>query len=111
MRYKIVTRQDSILVFDGDSPNYVASCQVFIYGDRGFMYNANGQEFYSCMVENGVEMMKEMKVVSLEGYVTKAHARLMRIALPGVADVAITGTGEMAGVSMVWVVIKPKVPA
>lgn len=106
MNFKIVERQASVLVFDKDEINYTASCQVFTYGDVGLMYGINGRKFYELMAEQGPQVMEQLGVKSLEGYITKAHARLMRIALKKVATLDIAHTGMCAGHEMVWVVIR-----
>ncbi len=49
MRFQILERQCSVLVFEDAGANYVASCQVFLYGDVGLMYNINGHKFYELM--------------------------------------------------------------
>jgi hypothetical protein len=109
MHYKIIDRQSSVLVFeDGEDVNYVASCQVFLYGDVGLMYGLNGRKFYELMAVKGAQIMAQLGVKMLEGYLTPAHARLMRIALNRIADVTEAHEGMMAGQVMVWVVITPK---
>ncbi len=106
MLFKLVERQASVIVFEDQADiNYCASCQVFLYGDVGLMYGINGVKFYELMAEQGPQVMAELGVKTLEGYVTKAHARLMRIAVKRVADVTVRHEGMMAGHPMVWVVI------
>jgi hypothetical protein len=110
MRFEILDRQKSVLVFDDESTEYCASCQVFKYGDRGFMYNINGRQFYELWREPGTlkDLLFRLGVGSLEGYVTEAHARLMRAALRHVGAVTIESHGTMNGHPMVWVVVKAK---
>jgi hypothetical protein len=109
VRVEIINRQASVVVFDNDGRNYAASCQVFIYGDRGFMYTINGKEFYAAAIDGGFDkVMDELHIKSLEGYVVPAHARLMQIAMRGKANVEITGSGEMHGSKMSWVRITKK---
>lgn len=108
MHFKVIPRQDTVLVFDdGDPLNYVASCQVWKYGDKGIMHTINGNRFYELMAELGGDVLERLGVETLEGYVTPAHARLMRIALKRVATVSVAHRGRMAGHDMVWVVIRP----
>lgn len=110
-RFEVIPRQVSVVVFDEqDTLNYCASCNVFIYGDRGFMYTINGEQFYAAFALEGraIDLLKKLNVRSLEGYVTKAHARLMRMALRKDMNVEITGAGEMMDHSMVWVSVTKK---
>ena len=111
MRYEILDRQKSVIVFDNDEGlNYAASCQVFTYGDRGFLYNLNGVRFYRVWStpEAARQFFLDLGVVSLEGYVGGAHARLLRTSLKDVANVEFTGRGHMSGHPMEWVRITPK---
>jgi len=106
-RFIVVPRQFSVMVYGDDSVNYDASCNVFRYGDRGFMYSITGWKFYEAWRKQGAlrSLLAQLDVKSLEGYVTAAHARLMRVALRHVGRVEVTGEGEMAGHTMVWVVV------
>lgn len=109
-RVEIIPRQASVAIFDRSAANqinYTASCNVFLYGDVGCMYTINGSQFYAALAEPGqlAALMASLGVKTLEGYVTPAHARLMRAALRRVAHVVIRSEGEMAGHNMVWVVV------
>ena len=88
--------------------NYSVGFPVFVHGDRGIPFLINGPGFYRVMKEHGAELMKELGVKSLEGYVTDAHAELMRQALKGVAEITDRGRGTMAGLDMVWIVVEAK---
>lgn len=111
MKYKIVHRQDSVLAFDDEDPtNYVASVQVFKYGDKGIMYNLNGVRFYELLAEHGPAILKQLNVDTMEGYVTPSHARLIRAALRTMATVGLVHRGTMEGNEMVWISIRKKVP-
>lgn len=109
--FEVDPRQFSVRVYDQDDVNYDSSCQVFRYGDRGFMYSINGDHgFYKMWVKPGAltSLLAQLKVRTLEGYVTRAHARLMRLALRGVGRVEIVHEGGMAGREMVWVCVRDK---
>lgn len=110
--YEIVTipRQTSVIVKRDGKINYVASCNVFHYGDRSCMYTINGEEFYKASAQPGVlaKLFNDLQTSTLEGYVTEAHARLMRVALRRVATVELAHEGTMAGEKMVWVIVRVK---
>lgn len=110
LSHKIIRRLDTVHVVLGDDPNYPASCSVFQYGDRGFMYSINGREFYRYFGQAGkvAELMAGLGVRSLEGYVTAAHERAMRAGLRRSATVERAGEGTMDGKPMVWVVVRAK---
>lgn len=105
MSYLLVTRQVSVLFMDAH-PNYVASCQIFIYGNRGFIYNVQGARFYKHVAEAWPKILSDLQVDSIEGYVLASHARLIRVALRKVATISIKQAGEMAGHVMFWIVIE-----
>lgn len=110
MRYAVVDRQCSVLIFkDHSEINYVSSCQIFTYGDVGIMYGINGHQFYELMSKQGLDVMNEIGVTTLQGYVTAKHARLMRMALRDIATVTEAHRGMMAGHEMIWMIIKAKV--
>lgn len=109
MFHELINRQTSVVLFkEPGDVNYIASCQVFIYGDVGLMYSINGSSFYDYWKDNFSKLLKELNVTSFQGYVTKAHARLMKIALRSVATVEVLWEGEMKGEGMVWVCAKEK---
>ena len=108
-RVEILPRQYSVVVFDEHAPvNYVASCQVFVYGDVGCMYTINGKRFYDALADRVTvqNLMRDLGVKTLEGYVTPAHSRLMKFALRRAATVEEVHTGMMAGHEMVWVRVR-----
>jgi hypothetical protein len=88
--------------------NYLASCQITQYGDVGWMFSITGAEFYAAWQQPGLvrNLMDQIGVKTLEGYVVPSHARLMRMALRNVCSVESKSTGEMAGKKMVWVVVR-----
>lgn len=85
---------------------------MFVYGDVGCMYTINGSRFYDAIADEQrlSSLMERLGVMSLEGYVTPSHARLMKFALRRVANVTERHTGMMAGHAMVWVVVEVKSP-
>lgn len=109
LSHRIIRRLDTVHVVLGGSPNYPASCSVFRYGDRGFIYGLNGRAFYAYFGQPGkvTEVMAELGVRTLEGYVTAAHERAMRTGLRRSATVERTHEGTMDGRPMVWIVVRP----
>lgn len=96
----------SLVIFDSESANYVASAQICKDGDRGLMYTINGRDFYAALQTALPAIMAEADVSSLEGYVVPSHTRLMTRELRKVVDVRVDGKGEMAGREMDWVVVR-----
>jgi hypothetical protein len=59
------------------SDDYDAACSIFIYGYRGLIYNVHGKGFYLA-VEALVKDARVYGIKTLEGYVLKPHARLIK---------------------------------
>jgi hypothetical protein len=57
--------------------NYDAVCSIFFYGPRAFLYNINGGGFYLGIAKL-LEAVKSYGAHTIEGYVVKAHARLVK---------------------------------
>lgn len=94
----------------GDDPNYPASCSVFKYGDRGFMYAINGRRFYEHFGKPGelLRLCEELAVARLDGYVTYEHECAMRAYLRRSATVERDAIGMMDGKEMPWVIVRPR---
>ena len=106
MHFEIAPRQVSVMLYDEDPVNYAASCQVFIYGDRGFMYSITGNRGFYRLWQNPVatkDLFKQLNVRTLEGYVSIAHARLMRAILKNFCLVRFVHEGIMADRPLFWV--------
>ena len=96
----------SLVIFDSESANYVASAQICKDGARGLMYTINGRDFYAALQTALPAIMAEADVSSLEGYVVTGHTRLMQRALRRVGSVEVTDRGRMNGHDMDWVVAR-----
>lgn len=114
-KYKIelIPRQYSVILLDTEvsDTNYVASCQLFCYGDRGFIYTINGKDFYKILLmENGADLLfTEANLVSLEGYVQPSHYRLLQRELQKASyQIHKIHDGLMAGKKMFWISVTRK---
>lgn len=99
-----------IRAYKGKADNYIASCQVFKYGDRGFVYSIMGAlpDVYESL-NFFCEKIFSLGIVTLEGYVTESHVRLFKRALRGSGMSILTEhSGMMADREMPWIVIKRK---
>jgi hypothetical protein len=52
------------------------SAQIFLYGDRGFMFAIDGPGFWVAVNDHLVELMAYHGLRTLEGYMSPAHTRL-----------------------------------
>jgi hypothetical protein len=106
VRFEIEANQFVIRVYDDAHPdNYIASALIRVYGDRGWMSSITGPRFYEALRDRVPEICAGVGTKTLEGYVTPAHARLMRMMFKGRAGFEIAHKGQCAGREMVWVVI------
>lgn len=83
VRVEASVRELSIRIYidvgERKSDNYSASCSLFLYGNRAYMYNIIGDGFYLGVSKIIQKLKEEFHIKSIEGYVVKAHARLLRI--------------------------------
>ena len=108
LRYCFIDREKTMIVIENDNPNYVASAQFCIFGDKAIVHSISGEKFYRCVSEKVDEIFAELGVMKIEAYVLAAHFRLIRMSLRKSATVEITDRGMMAGHEMIWITIRPK---
>lgn len=108
MKVEISPRQHSIRVYANDPTNYVASCQVFQYGDRGILYSMYGKNFYKAYLEI-LTWADQNGIRTLEGYGSRAHYRLLRKILRNTSyKVTADEEGDFDGHRLVWIVVGRK---
>lgn len=74
---RTIGRQVSFAFYEPGAEHYRAgSAQIFLYGDRGFMYAIDGPGFWVAVNDHLVELMAYHGLRTLEGYMSPAHARL-----------------------------------
>lgn len=84
MKYEILTRRVTILIYDEDYSdiNYVASCQVNINGSRGTIDTLNGKDFYKFLSNEGVSLFfDKLKLTEVGAAVSIPHMRLIKKSL------------------------------
>lgn len=114
-RFEVSANEYVVRIYDEEAhsnDNYISSAMIRCYGDRGWMSCITGAGFYTCIKakKNLEHLMKHCGVVTLEGYVTDAHARIMRAELRHVATVDISHRGKCAGRDMPWVIVRIRSP-
>lgn len=125
MKVVVTPRQYSVMIYDRPgSLAYSSSANVFVYGDRGYMYTINGNGFYTCLADKVMmeELFSTLHVKSLEGWVSLPHARLLRVLLRNICDVRVLEDGDAntlffggdptpsdtGDTKMAWVRVAPK---
>lgn len=105
LTFQIIERQKTLIVIEDGNPNFVASAQFDIIGDKAFAHSINGAKFYDCVRQYTPEIFERLGVRAIEAYVRKSHLRLLKMSLNGVCSVVQTDTGIMNGQEMCWIKI------
>lgn len=97
-------RMFSIRIYDPDEPlKYSATAQIGCYGPRGWIWGIHGASFYRD-VESIIEHCRAYGLDTLSGYVSSAHARLLRLRLPNM-EIAAEPEEVVWGHVLQWVTI------
>lgn len=107
MRLEASPRHYSLRIYAEHPTDYVASCQVLRYGDRAIMYSIIGSGFYAA-AGLILEWAADQGFRMLEGYVSPAHARLLRrIAAQTFGwTLHVQGSGRFDGHELTWVILE-----
>lgn len=105
MKYKIVPRRYSLLVYDeSDTKNYVASCQINVNGTKGTIDTLNGTMFYKFLAEYGIEVFEELGLDEIGAAISPAHLRLLKKVLPTYVHIEeVGGLFNIGDAEVVWV--------
>ena len=108
LRYEVEPTQYVVRVYDESSPdNYIASATVRVYGDRGWMSQISSPKLFEALPKYFEDLLTNLNIVTLEGYMSKAMARAVRMKAHSWATYEVTHTGNCAGRDMPWVVLSP----
>ena len=109
MRYELEPIEYALRVYDAHSENYVAVALVRRYGDRAWVSSISSPKLFWIITHGQLEsLLQDLGVVTLEGYMSKAMSRAVRMASRDLAKFEITHYGQEAGREMPWVVISAK---
>jgi len=91
IKYKIIDRQVSLHFYEDDSNYYKqGSCQLFLYGDYALMHSIQGDGFIPACYEHLKEIMDTLKINTVEGYMSPAIARTVRMVFRTHPDFVVT---------------------
>lgn len=108
MRFELEPIAYALRVYDQHPENYVATALVRVYGDRAWVSSISSPRLFEALPEHFNALLAQLGAVTLEGYMSKAMARAVRIASRGWARYEETHVGQCAGRSMPWVVLSRK---
>lgn len=114
MKYKILPRRVTLLIFNDNDPiNYSAACQININGCHGTIDTLIGTDFYSFLAEHGYQPFKDLGLIEISAAVTEAHLRLLKRRLKNI-NIKITEIEEPEEVGpnlkLCWVRMSEKSP-
>lgn len=101
-----IPRLTSFVFYEDDPEHYTSGgAQVFLYGDRGFMFGIFGKGFFKAFPDQCFSFMKEYNLSSLEGYMSPANARSVRMAFRTKPDftVQLSEPRYVDGHKVIWV--------
>jgi hypothetical protein len=109
VRYEVEPITWALRVYDDQRTNdddYIASALVRKYGDRGWVSSISSPRLFDGIKDHFASLLDELGVVCLEGYMSEAMARALRMRAHEWADYYIARRGLCAGRTMPWVVLK-----
>ena len=106
MRYRILDRESSILMFDRiGTINPSSSLQVMRVGDRGMIHSLPGAGFYALLAESGLKPFRELGLRYIYAAISDSHLALMRRRLPAGIVLEVEGDCSIDGHSLRWVLM------
>lgn len=109
MRFELEPTAYALRVYDAHAENYVAVATVRVYGDVGWMSSISSPRLFEALPEHFESLLDRLGVRTLEGYMSKAMARAVRMASRNWAVFEIKHYGQCAGREMPWVVLSRRV--
>ena len=106
MRYRILDRESTILMFDREGTiNPSSSLQVMRVGDRGMIHSLLGAGFYALLAESGLKPFRDLGLRYVYAAISDAHLALMRRRLPAGIALEIEGDCSIDGHALRWVLM------
>lgn len=68
-RYEVESKHLQFRVYGEDPNHYIALCQIYQYGDRGFLDSMLGDELLQSLCRALPELEEKYGIYTLEGYV------------------------------------------
>lgn len=106
MKYKLIPRRVSLLMYDDDdSINYTSSCQININGTKGTIDTVNGKGFFKFMAQNAIKVFKEELGLTEVGAAV-AEPMLRKIKnIPGISVLVDKELTNVDGIPLYWIKI------
>lgn len=106
MRYELINRRVTLLMYSDDSINYSSSCQININGTRGTIDTVNGRDFFKFMSVHAKEVFADKLGLSELGAAV-AEPMLRKIQkIPGITVTVDSEKTNVNGIELYWINIK-----
>lgn len=106
IRYSVIPRRVSLLIYGKQNLNYTSVLQISIMGDRGTIDSLNGRDFYALIKQTGLKPFRDLGLQTITAAMTAAHYRLAKRELAGIVDVRRTGETRVGPASLLWVELR-----
>lgn len=108
--FEVSSKVTQVRFYEEHPDKYLACFQLYLDGDRGFLYSLMGDKFYEKFSHLLPEVMKECGIKTIEASVGLAHFRHIKKSLNGIATVEISGEAKVANRDMIWILISISPP-
>lgn len=105
--FEVSPKTYQVRFYDKEPDKYVASFQLFVDGNRGFLYSLMGNNFYESFADQILKVMKNCHLKSIEASVSEAHYNFIKKSLSQWCDVTVVGPAVVSSRDMVWIKIEP----
>lgn len=110
MKYEILTRRVTLLIYGKDSNNYSSTCQININGNRGTIDTLVGGDLYKFLQINGFDVFKNLGLTEVYACMTPSHIRLLKRYLNKILDIDVSSNIFKNGlVDVQWVKMTEKI--
>lgn len=107
MRSELSVKEVQYRIYEKRVDNYTASCVLNFYGNKCWMSNIHGKEFWEQFKKDYMDLAIKYNVTSFEGCVTKAHYRLIRRILKDTpVELIIETMCSVSNHELLWLIIK-----
>jgi hypothetical protein len=108
VRYELEPNQYVLRVYEEHAENYIASALIRVYGDRAWVSSISSPRLFEALPQFFDELLDRLQVTCLEGPMSRAMARAVRMASRSWAHFEVARISKCAGRNMEWVVISKR---
>lgn len=105
---RTIPRLVSYVFYEDDPEHYTSGgAQVFVFGDKGFMFGVFGKGFFKAFPTTMIKFMSDNGLNSLEGYMSPSNARSARMVCRTIPEVSVhlSEPTYVDGHKVIWVTV------